>query len=89
MVLGDGRDDDVAALQPQPVDEMVDRLGRVATDDRDVIGAVATGEPEGGLAGILVRRGRLLRPVARSSVDARVHGQELLNALEHRGKRAG
>ena len=56
MVLDDGGDDDVVGLQPQPVGEVVDRLGGVAADDRDVVALVPAGEPQGRGAGRPRRR---------------------------------
>ena len=42
MVFDDRRDDDIVGGEPEPVREVVDRLGGVAADDRDVI---AVGRP--------------------------------------------
>ena len=76
MVLDNRRDHDVVRLEAEPVREVVDRLGGVAADDRDVGPALgAAREAKNRLARVLVRVGRPAatcspRPGARSNTTA-------------------
>ena len=86
MVLDHRGDDDVVSVEPEPVSQMVQGLCGVAAEYGDVVPARTTGEPEHGVASVFVRGGGDLRLEARAPVDARVPGQELLDAAEHRRK---
>ena len=84
MVLDDGGDDHVVAAEPEPVGEMVDRLGGVAADDGNVVGARPSRERREGVPGLLVFGGGELRLPARPPVDARVPREERLHSSRDR-----
>jgi len=89
VVLDDGSDHDVARAQAQAVGEVVDGLGCIAADDRDVVAAFASCEGERRVAGALVRVRRKLGLEAGAAMDSRVGGEELLHATQHRFENAG
>jgi hypothetical protein len=90
VVLDHRRDHDVVGRQPEPVGEVVDRLGGVATEDGHV---AATGRPAGEAHGRNSRRlvgpGRELRLVTRTPMHARVPGEEVLHGAGHHRQGAG
>ena len=88
VMLDHRRDDDVGRPQAEAVREVVDRLGRVAADDRDVVRPGAAGEREDRLAGVLVRGGHELRLVARAAMDARVPREEARPRVRGDGRAA-
>ena len=88
-MLDHGRDDHVGLVEVQSVDEVVDRLSGVATDDRHVVAAFAAGEVESGLAGLFVARRRQLRLVPRAAMHTRIRRQELNDSIHHRRQRCG
>ena len=54
MVLDDRGHDHVVAPEVEAVGEVVDGLGGVAADDRDVVGAISPGVRGEGRPGVLV-----------------------------------
>jgi hypothetical protein len=55
-MLDDSREHHIARFKTEPVGEVVDRLGRVAADDGDIVAVRRpTGEGEGRGAGLFVR----------------------------------
>ena len=95
VVLDDGGDDDVVGLEPQPVGEVVDRLGGVAADDGDVV-AVAPSRPakrEAAAARPRRRRWRAgtssPRRGARSSTTAGTRATRSATAGSGGGRRGG
>src|SRR4029079_11309421 len=77
-------DADVVAIEPQAVSEMIDRFGRIAADDGDVV-AVSPSEGQRRGAGGFVSGSRVLRFPSGAPMDTRVVRQELLNAARDRG----
>ena len=82
-----------SGAEPQPVGEVVDRLGRVAADDGDVVACRSRpANAERRRACVLVGRGRHLRLVAGAAVHARVPRQEVVDPARdggQRGRRGG
>ena len=85
MVLDYCGRDDVLRLEAEPVGQMVDGVGGVATDDRHVVGVrAAPREAQGRGPGLLVGVRGLLGLVARPPVHARIPRQELADPFRHR-----
>ncbi len=57
VMLHDRADHHVARVEPEAVGEVVERLGRVAADDRYVVGAAITCEGQRGPASVFVGSG--------------------------------
>ena len=90
VVLDHGGDHDVVRAETEPVDQMVDGLGGVATEDGHV-GAVGSpaGEGQGGGPGRFVLVGRQPRLVSRAAVNAGVPREEVVHPGCDRGQGGG
>jgi hypothetical protein len=85
VVLHDGGDHDIGGIQPEPIGEVIDGLGRVAAQDGHVGPVlVLPGEGEHGTSGLFVGCGRPARAETGPPVHARVPGQEIAHPVDHR-----
>jgi hypothetical protein len=87
-MFDDGGDDNVVGTQAKAVDEVVDGLGCISADNRNVVTTLAPRERECRFTCTFIRLGSKLGLVAGTTMDARVRREELLYATEHLLERA-